>query len=240
MSEPKTTKTWAYINRVDGLENLIGQFQEFPKSLNTALRRAGRKSMTKVLQVMRTKVKKKGKKIKRKRRATVMESLRDFATNAKATLAQKLFGLKRRKRKAKQYTQRDLQTGRTGLLRKSLGSKVAVNKKTGQVYAMAGPRRKKDGFIGEAWSPWLKKMVKVVPSKYAHLVERGFGLKIRGKVVKRVPGNPFVRPAFDEVKGQIEGETRTVLQEELDKLFAKKAARESKEAAKLAMGGGGA
>lgn len=231
MSEPRTTKTWAYINKVDGIENLIGQFQEFPKSLNTALKRAGRKSMTQVLAVMRTKVKKKGKKIKRKRKATIMETLRDFAVSVKSTLEQKLFRIKRRKRKAKQYTQRDLQTGRTGMLRKSLGSKVAVHKKTGQVYAMAGPRRKKDGFVGEAWSPWLKKMVKVVPSKYAHLVERGFGLKIRGKVVKRVPGNPFVRPAFDEVKGQIDTETANILQQELDKLFAKKAAKAAASAA---------
>lgn len=231
MSEPRTTKTWAYINKVDGIENLIGQFQEFPKSLNTALKRAGRKSMTQVLAVMRTKVKKKGKKIKRKRKATIMETLRDFAVSVKSTLEQKLFRIKRRKRKAKQYTQRDLQTGRTGMLRKSLGSKVAVNKKTGQVYAMAGPRRKKDGFVGEAWSPWLKKMVKVIPSKYAHLVERGFGLKIRGKVVKRVPGNPFVRPAFDEVKGQIDTETANILQQELDKLFAKKAAKAADSAA---------
>lgn len=231
MSEPRTTKTWAYINKVEGIENLVGRFQEFPKSLNTALKRAGRKSMTQVLEHMRAKLKKKGKKIKRKRKATIMETLRDFAVSVKSTLEQKLFRIKRRKRKAKQYTQRDLQTGRTGMLRKSLGSKVAVNKKTGQVYAMAGPRRKKDGFIGEAWSPWLKKMVKVIPSKYAHLVERGFGLKIRGKVVKRVPGNPFVRPAFDKVKGKIDEDTADILEEELDKLFAKKAAKAAASAA---------
>ncbi len=224
MEAPKTTKTWAYIAKLDGIEALIAQFDGAPKALKAALKRAGRKSMTKVMKVMREKV----------------PNLRDAASSVFKTLEQKILGAKKRKKKAKRYFQRDFQTGTTGMLKKSIGSKVGVNRKNGQVYAMAGPRRKKEMPEVKAYSPWTKKMVQVVPSKYAHLVERGFNLKIRGKVVKRVPGKPFLRPSFDEAKSQINEETKAALDAELAKLFAAKSAAEAKALANaLEQAGGG-
>lgn len=240
MEAPKTTKTWAYIAKLDGIEALIAQFDGAPKALKAALKRAGRKSMTKVMKVMREKVPNNKKKFKRERKATFKESLRDAASSVFKTLEQKILGAKKRKKKAKRYFQRDFQTGTTGMLKKSIGSKVGVNRKNGQVYAMAGPRRKKEMPEVKAYSPWTKKMVQVVPSKYAHLVERGFNLKIRGKVVKRVPGKPFLRPSFDEAKSQINEETKAALDAELAKLFAAKSAAEAKALAKaLEQAGGG-
>lgn len=226
--------TWAYQTKIDGVSSLIEKFIEFPKALNSALKRAGRKANTIILQTMRIKVPKKGKKVKLKRNATFKEAARDLFSTAWATIEAKLKGKKKRKRKPKQYFNREFQAGRTGLLRKSLGGKIGVNKREGTVYAITGPRRKTDGFHGKAYSAWIGKMINVVPSKYAHLVERGHILKMRGKVVGRVPGYPFVRPAFDENKGKIEAITATVLQEELDKQWAKKAEKEAKAAARAA------
>jgi len=270
---------WAFRVSVDGMQELMGKLQQFPKEINSSLKRAGRKANTLVLQVMRTKVPKKGKKIKQRRRATVFEAGRDYVKalvkslksrlrsfkprkprarkNPKATLMESLFppkGGKRRrktrvailgmaikgvyksavrsagrflrgdrtKRKPKQYFNAVLEAGRTGMLRKSLGSKVGIHRQTGAVYAMAGPRRKTDGFITKAWSPWTKKTIDVIPSKYAHLVERGHVVVIRGKVVGRAKARPFTRPSYDEVKGKIESLTATVLQEELDKLMSRR------------------
>ena len=230
--------TWAYRTKIDGVSSLIEKFIEFPKALNGALKRAGRKANTIILQTMRAKVPKKGKKLKLKRKATVKEAARDLFSTAWATIEAKLKGKKKRKKKAKQYYDKEFQTGKTGLLRKSLGGKVGVRRRDGAVYAVSGPRRKTDGFHGKAYSPWLKKMVNVVPSKYAHLVERGHVLIIRGKSVGHVPGRPFVRPAYDENKDQIEGITAKVLQEELDKQWAKTAAKAAQLAADSGNEGG--
>jgi len=236
----KTTKTWAYIANLEGIEALIAQFDGAPKALKAALKRAGRKSMTKVMKIMREKVPNNKKKFKRERKATLKEGIRDAASSIFKSLEQKILGAKKRKKKAKKYYQRDFQTGTTGMLKKSIGSKVGVNRKTGQVYAMAGPRRKKEMPEVKAFSPWTKKMVTVVPSKYAHLVERGFNLKIRGKVRKRIPGKPFLRPSFDEAKSQISEETKAALDVELAKIFAAKSAAEAKAMAKaMDMAGGG-
>ena len=196
--------TWAYKTKLDGVEALIAQFDGAPKALKAALKRAGRKSMTKVAKVMRGKVP--FKKMKKKRGEKSIS----------------------------------LVTGQTGSLKRSIGTKVGVNTKTGQVYAMAGPRRKKDFPTVDAISSWTGKPVKVMPSKYAHLVERGFNLKIRGKVVKRIPGKPFLRPSFDEAKGQINEETKAALDLELAKLFAAKTAAAAKAAAKAMESAGGA
>lgn len=195
---------WAYQTKLDGIEAMIAQFDGAPKALKAALKRAGRKSMTKVSKVMKAKVP---------------------------------FKKMKKKRGQKSIT---LVTGQTGSLKRSIGTKVAVNKKTGEVYAMAGPRRKKDFPPVDAVSSWTGKPVKVTPSKYAHLVERGFNLKIRGKVVKRIPGKPYLRPSFDEAKSQINEETKAALDAELAKLFAAKSAAEAKALAKaLEQAGGG-
>jgi len=236
LTERKATAggTWAYRVQMAGVSDLIQRFIVFPKALNGALKRAGRKANTIILQTMRTKVPKKGKKLKIKRQATLKEAARDLFSTAWATLEAKLKGKKKKKKKAKQYFDKEFQAGKTGLLKKSLGGKVGVRRRDGAVYAVAGPRRKTDGFHGKAYSPWIRKMINVIPSKYAHLVERGHILKMRGKVVGRVPGRPFVRPAYDENKNKIEAITATVLQEELDKQWAKTAEKAAKAAAKAA------
>lgn len=254
---------WAYRVSVDGLQELLGKLQAYPKHINAALKRAGRKSNTLVLQVMRTKVPKKGRKKKLKRNATITESVQALTKGLAKSIRSKLKFKKRKqpkpgskprrrkstvyllgnaikgvyrsaiksagkflrgersRKKQKQYFDFVMEAGRTGMLRKSLGGKVAINRKTGAVYAMAGPRRRRDGFQAKAWSPWTKKMIDVIPSKYAHLVERGHVVKINGKVVGRAKARPFTRPSYDEVKGKVEALTAQVLQEELDKLMSK-------------------
>ena len=89
--------------KIDGVSSLIEKFIEFPKALNGALKRAGRKANTIILQTMRAKVPKKGKKLKLKRKATVKEAARDLFSTAWATIEAKLKGKKKRKKKAKQY-----------------------------------------------------------------------------------------------------------------------------------------
>lgn len=76
-------------------------------------------------------------------------------------------------------TQRTYQ--RYGLLKKSIGSKVRTNRKTGDVYVVIGPRR---GFKEQGRNP----------EKYAHLVEYG---------TRHSKAHPFLRPALIETKQQI-------------------------------------
>lgn len=76
----------------------------------------------------------------------------------------------------------------SGTLRKSMGKKLVVNKKTGSVMAIIGPRREVTGeFEGK----------QRVPANYAHLVEDGH-IAADGS---HVPAKPFLRPAYDEGKG---------------------------------------
>jgi hypothetical protein len=85
---------------------------------------------------------------------------------------------KKKKRKRRGFTS---PYKRTGLLRKSYKVKKGVSKKgKGNPYAVLGPDKKvsKTVLLG-------KQMVKVTPSKYAHLVEFGFMLKHR----KRLKGS---------------------------------------------------
>lgn len=78
---------------------------------------------------------------------------------------------------------------RSGLLRKSLGKKVKTYTDTGTIVGLIGPRTDVTGeYQGE----------KVVPWRYAHLAESGH-IDSRGEFV---PGQPFLRPAFEETQGQ--------------------------------------
>lgn len=118
--------------------------------------------------------------------------------------------------------------GQTGLLKKSLGSKVGISKKTKEIYAYIGPRRKSDGFITDVYNPITKQEEKSIPAKYAHLVDRGFNLKLGGRKLKHVPGVGFVRAANDEIKPYVKPMTVQILQEELDKQKVKKQTRKKK------------
>ena len=76
-------------------------------------------------------------------------------------------------------------TERSGLLKKSLGKKVRVNKNRGTASARVGARSNVQGeFEGKPHVPW----------RVAHLVELGH-IAADGS---HVPAKPFLRPAADE------------------------------------------
>lgn len=120
--------------------------------------------------------------------------------------------------------------GKTGSLLRSITSRVAAKKpkkmrvigKNGKskwrtvaskvVYAIVGPK----SLPGVAYNPWVGRMAKVDPINYAHLVEMGHKLKIRGKDTGRmVKPYPFLRPAWASVKGRVEATAKQILQKEL-------------------------
>jgi HK97 gp10 family phage protein len=108
--------------------------------------------------------------------------------------------------------------GKTGLLKKSIIKKVVTTRR-GRIVVIVGPNKDK---TVEAYSPWLKRMILVRASRYAHLVELGFNQKIRGRI-KRVPAKPFFRPAMDESREQIMEITLNSLRASLNKIFEKMA-----------------
>lgn len=97
----------------------------------------------------------------------------------------------------------------TGALKKSLYKRVRMYGKSKTAVAIVGPRTK-----------FMKGKRK--PSKYAHLVERGHAGRFGKNIVKRsarqamffiqkghlsaqgkhVPAHPFMRPAYEQTKGQ--------------------------------------
>jgi hypothetical protein len=235
-----TRSKLSVITYLQGWDRLIAQFEGAPKALKASMKRATRKALTPVIQTMRTKLPKKGKAIKLNRQATVKERLQDIGRGIFRTIEENLRKVRRKKKGKPAYKTKALQTGMTGMLRKSLGLKVGINKKTGQVYGMVGPRRKKDFQGGTAWSAWTRKMVPVIPSKYAHLVDNGFLLKVRGKTIKKIPGRGFIRSSFDENKSKIETIVTQVFNEDLQKLFSKQTAAAAKAAAKAMESAGGA
>ena len=104
---------------------------------------------------------------------------------------------------------------RTGLLRKSLGIKVKVYRKSGIVVGIVGPRT---GYKGSGKDPDEN------PTNIAHLVEKGRkavmvrtkktlsdGTTAYGREAKAVPARPFLRPAFDENKAAAEALIRETI-----------------------------
>ena len=86
-------------------------------------------------------------------------------------------------KRAKQLCPREM-----GLLKKSIGIKVKTYPTTGTVWVGVGPRI---GAQFEGVGPDGKKRV---PVRYAHLVERG---------TRHSPAQPFMRPAMDEKRNEI-------------------------------------
>jgi hypothetical protein len=76
-------------------------------------------------------------------------------------------------------------TERSGLLKKSLGKKVKVNKRRGTASARVGARSNIQGEVDGKTH---------IPAKIAHLVELGH-IAADGS---HVPAKPFLRPAADE------------------------------------------
>jgi HK97 gp10 family phage protein len=101
--------------------------------------------------------------------------------------------------------------GETGLLKKSLGRKISVNRRTGRVVAIVGPRTgykstkkgKKITKLGEQF-----KAAEVNPVRYAHLVEKG---------TKHSAPKPFLRPALDNNLSQIKATMAQVIKDGLEK-----------------------
>lgn len=74
----------------------------------------------------------------------------------------------------------------TGLLRKSIGSKVKVYP-SGVTVAIVGPRTGFRQQVTRKRGRWVPKVETANPTKYAHLVELG---------TARASAKPFLRPAF--------------------------------------------
>jgi hypothetical protein len=118
--------------------------------------------------------------------------------------------------------------GASGALRKSIGFRVGVNRKNGQVYSIVGPRRRKSFKPIMAFIKYFKPkksleaqhnvMVRVHPGNYTHLVERGFTAKVwrHGKRVK-VSGKYFLKAALARSGPVIEQMTIKAVTEELAK-----------------------
>ena len=101
------------------------------------------------------------------------------------------------------------------LLAKSIGIKVWYARKNGTYLAMIGPRTKMGGEY---------KGRKRVPTRYAHMVERGYTL--RNGV--HVPARPFLKPALTSQRQAAlnigKEKLRTLIQREVARL-AKKGAK---------------
>ncbi|HEV2294091.1 MAG TPA: HK97-gp10 family putative phage morphogenesis protein [Tepidisphaeraceae bacterium] len=80
----------------------------------------------------------------------------------------------------------------SGTLKKALGKKVKTSKDKKAVTAIIGPRR---GVTGTYRGKVRK------PSRYAHLVEKGF-IDEHGN---HVPAQPFLRPALEETQAEAVG-----------------------------------
>lgn len=113
----------------------------------------------------------------------------------------------------------------TGLLRKSLGSKVKAYRQSGVVVGLVGPRK---GFKQEVTRKGGGKM-QADPVRYAHLVEFGRkevtttktvlsdGTTVFGRSVRMVPPRPFLRPAWDQNKAAVREVIANTVAEELTK-----------------------
>ena len=116
--------------------------------------------------------------------------------------------------------------GQTGLLRKSLGLKVAVVNKPGgktpaakgSVIGMVGPRK---SVQGSARSAWTGRIVKVWPVKYAHLVEFGHRFRSKSGKGKVVKGAFFLSGAMRQEGGQVRARLVQGLKDAVAKAAAK-------------------
>src|SRR5262249_13600056 len=96
----------------------------------------------------------------------------------------------------------------SGLLKKSLGRKVKVYRASGTVVAIIGPRT---GFKQDVHRDGRKVAVLANPTKYAHLVERG---------TRHSPARPFMRPAFESTKPEVQSAMSSIIKAGLDEAAA--------------------
>ena len=113
-------------------------------------------------------------------------------------------------------------------LKKSIAVKVVTTKK-GTVMAIVGPNK---GTVAKVFIAYFKPskskvaqrnvMVDAKPTKYAHLVEKGFNAKIWGSNKRiRVSAKPFLRPALDAGMYTASEITADYLQIAIDNLISK-------------------
>ena len=126
--------------------------------------------------------------------------------------------------------------GRTGALRRSITTKIVVGKKQSfQVTDSKGNTKwksrgsgKVNGYIGHrhlkivAFNPFNNRIVMSDPTRYAHLVEKGHVLKIRGKTRGFVQPRPYMSPALRETKHQAKTLAGGVLKVEIEKHWKKR------------------
>jgi hypothetical protein len=113
-------------------------------------------------------------------------------------------------------------------LKKSIAVKVVTTKK-GIVTAIVGPKKGTSTKVFIAYyKPSKAKvaqrnvMIEAKPTKYAHLVEKGFNAKIWASNKRiRVSAKPFLRPALDSGLSTVSSITVEYLQMSLDNLIAK-------------------
>lgn len=180
--------------RVTGFAVLEAALSEFPKSLNAAFKRAATKTG------------------------------RALAKIAKAKAPARKKSIRIGNKSVEMY-------GASGSLKKSIGLKVVKPRRyagTPAWNAIVGARRGMDiaGWIAY-WKPTRAHKaernlnVKISPSRYSHLVEKGFVAKLWASGKSRpVPARPFLRPALDGCKQYAEANTKESLDFELAKLAA--------------------
>ena len=87
-----------------------------------------------------------------------------------------------------------------------------------QKVAYVGPRH----MVVIAYNPWSRTLEKVDPARYAHLVEKGHLIKVRGKTVGRVKPRPFVDTSARRMKGEIVSAMKSILRQELGRVLMEK------------------
>ena len=113
-------------------------------------------------------------------------------------------------------------------LKKSIAAKVTTTKK-GVVMAIIGPKK---GTVAKVFIAYYKPskskvaqrnvMIDAKPTKYAHLVEKGFNAKIWASNKRiRVSAKPFLRPALDAGMYTASEITVDYLQIAIDNLISK-------------------
>jgi hypothetical protein len=178
--------------RITGFAVLQAALSEFPKSLNAAFKRAATKTGRAVAKIAKSKAPSRKKSIRIGNKSVEMY-------------------------------------GASGSLKKSIGFIVVKPKRfVGEPVwnAIIGARR---GFDIAGWIAYWKPTkqhkaernlnVKISPSRYSHLVEKGFVAKLWASGKSRpVAARPFLRPALDGSKQYAEANTKESLDLELAKL----------------------
>lgn len=178
--------------KVDGLDSLVKKLTSLKVSVKPILRQCARKSSTPTVQTVRRLLPQKGKAIK---------------------------GMKHKGKKVFDY-------GDTGQLRKSIASRVLTSRE-GVVHAVIGARRK---FLTMALKRYHKPnrnveaqrnvMVRVRPTLYSHLVEKGFNAKLwRSGRRKFVPGRRFLAKSLQANVANIQAITSRVIQDKIDQVM---------------------